>query len=71
MRYEAGRLDEAATDLDHAVEIDPKNPAALIGRAKGKRFIALAGLERLDYDADPDQVPEESKRSSRKAGNDA
>jgi FdhD protein len=43
----------------------------LIGRAKGKRFIALAGLERLDFDADPDQVPEESKRSSRKASVDA
>jgi FdhD protein len=43
----------------------------LIGRAKGKRFVALAGLERLDYDADPDEVLEESKRSSRKASIDA
>ena len=29
----------------------------LIGRARGKRFVALAGVERLVFDADPDFVP--------------
>ena len=53
------------------VELARQAGLTLIGRAKGKRFIALAGLERLDFDADPDQVPEESKRSSRKASVDA
>src|SRR3546814_9929458 len=31
----------------------------LIGRAKGKRFVALAGAERLRFDADPREVGEE------------
>jgi len=39
----------------------------LIGRAKGKRFIALSGAERLIYDADLSAVGEEPARSSRKA----
>ncbi|MCF8465886.1 MAG: formate dehydrogenase accessory sulfurtransferase FdhD [Sneathiella sp.] len=39
----------------------------LIGRAKGKRFVCLSGAERLVYDADPDQVPEESGKFQRKA----
>ncbi|TNE39285.1 MAG: formate dehydrogenase accessory sulfurtransferase FdhD [Alphaproteobacteria bacterium] len=39
----------------------------LIGRAKGKRFICLSGAERLQYDADPDQVPEEDSKYKRKA----
>ncbi len=39
----------------------------LIGRAKGKRFYCLSGEQRLVYDADPDTVPAESKRLSRKA----
>lgn len=40
----------------------------LIGRAKGKRFVALAGQDRLIFDADPNTITEESKRSDRKAG---
>lgn len=40
----------------------------LIGRAKGKRFVALAGQDRLIFDADPNVVPKEAKKSSRKAG---
>ena len=40
----------------------------LIGRARGKRFLCLSGPERLDYDQDPDSVPEEDKRHQRKAG---
>ncbi len=38
----------------------------LIGRAKGKRFIALAGTERLIYDADAKAVADEDKRHARK-----
>jgi FdhD protein len=39
----------------------------LIGRAKGKRFIALAGESRIVFDADPHYVPEESRHLQRKA----
>ena len=39
----------------------------LIGRARGKRFIALAGDSRIVYDADPHYVAEESPRHQRKA----
>jgi FdhD protein len=39
----------------------------LIGRAKGKRFVALAGLERIVFDADLGAVGDEHPRSSRKS----
>jgi FdhD protein len=39
----------------------------LIGRARGKRFIALSGEERIVFDADPHHVPEESRHLQRKA----
>jgi len=39
----------------------------LIGRAKGKRFIALSGEERIVFDADPHYVPEEARHLQRKA----
>ena len=39
----------------------------LIGRAKGRRFVCLAGEHRLVYDADPSAVAEESRRMQRKA----
>jgi FdhD protein len=42
----------------------------LIGRAKGKRFVALSGAERLRFDADPSTVGDEDKRSQRKGGSD-
>lgn len=38
----------------------------LIGRAKGRRFIALSGAERLVFDADPAQQQDEPARSGRK-----
>lgn len=38
----------------------------LIGRAKGKRFIALAGENRIEFDADLSNVLDEPKRSGRK-----
>jgi FdhD protein len=39
----------------------------LIGRAKGKRFIALAGEHRIVFDGDPRAVDEESPQMRRKA----
>jgi FdhD protein len=38
-----------------------------IGRARGKRFIALAGEQRIAFDQDIDSVQEESGRFRRKA----
>ncbi|MDA0261730.1 MAG: formate dehydrogenase accessory sulfurtransferase FdhD [Proteobacteria bacterium] len=49
------------------VELARQAGLTLIGRAKGKRFIALAGESRIVFDADPDQVPEESSKVQRKA----
>jgi FdhD protein len=40
----------------------------LIGRAKGRRFVALAGEQRIVFDGDPAKIDEESPRSGRKAG---
>ena len=40
----------------------------LIGRAKGKRFVALAGEGRIEFDADLSNVADEPKRSGRKGG---
>ncbi len=39
----------------------------LIGRAKGKRFIALAGERRIRFDADPAAADDEPRRAQRKA----
>ncbi|MCB9946473.1 MAG: formate dehydrogenase accessory sulfurtransferase FdhD [Rhodospirillaceae bacterium] len=39
----------------------------LIGRAKGKRFVALSGAERIVFDADVSAVPEEEGRRHRKS----
>jgi FdhD protein len=38
----------------------------LVGRTRGKRFIALSGQERIVYDQDPAYVAEESARHKRK-----
>jgi len=38
----------------------------LIGRARGKRFVALSGQERIDFDMDPVHAEEEPERSRRK-----
>jgi FdhD protein len=40
----------------------------LIGRAKGRRFVALAGEGRIVFDGDPHAVAEEPERAQRKAG---
>jgi FdhD protein len=39
----------------------------LIGRAKGKRFVALSGAERIVFDGDSRAVPDEHPKFSRKA----
>jgi FdhD protein len=48
------------------VELARKANLTLIGRARGKRFIALAGLERIVFDADLGQAEEEDRRHARK-----
>lgn len=50
------------------VELARETNLTLIGRARGKRFMALAGAERIDYDADPAQAADEPKAARRKAG---
>ncbi len=42
----------------------------LVGRARGKRFLALAGLDRIVFDADPSYAEEESARHRRKGARD-
>ncbi|HVA12224.1 MAG TPA: formate dehydrogenase accessory sulfurtransferase FdhD [Stellaceae bacterium] len=49
------------------VALAQKADLTLIGRAKGKRFVALAGTQRLVFDSDPAAVAEEPRRASRKA----
>jgi FdhD protein len=42
----------------------------LVGRAKGKRFLALAGTDRLVYDAEPASAAEEGREHQRKGSRD-
>lgn len=49
------------------VEIAQQLGLTLIGRMKGRRFMCLAGEDRLLRDADPAAVADEPKRASRKA----
>jgi FdhD protein len=49
------------------VDLARRANLTLIGRAKGKRFIALAGEERIVFDADPHYVAEEGRHLQRKA----
>ena len=51
------------------VELARQVGLTLIGRARGKRFIALSGEDRIEFDIDPDTVSEEDKKHRRKAGN--
>jgi FdhD protein len=48
------------------VELAKKAGLTLIGRARGKRFVALAGLERIVFDADLAQADEEDRKHARK-----
>jgi FdhD protein len=49
------------------VELARKANLTLIGRARGKRFVALAGTERIVFDQDLAYVEEESTKHRRKA----
>jgi len=49
------------------VELARRADLTLVGRAKGRRFIALAGEHRLRFDSDPAAVEEEGHRHQRKA----
>jgi FdhD protein len=49
------------------VELARKANLTLIGRARGKRFMALAGEKRIVFDQDVETVKEESGRFHRKA----
>jgi FdhD protein len=49
------------------VELARRAGLTLIGRAKGKRFVALAGEDRIDYDADPANLREEDPHHQRKS----
>jgi FdhD protein len=48
------------------VDLARQTNLTLVGRAKGKRFIALAGLDRLRFDVDPASVPDEPSKFRRK-----
>jgi FdhD protein len=48
------------------VELARKADLTLVGRAKGKRFVALAGEYRIRFDSDPASVEEEGARHQRK-----
>ncbi len=52
------------------VELARQVGLTLVGRARGKRFIALSGEQRIVFDQDLDYVEEESMRSKRKGGRD-
>ena len=49
------------------VELARKANLTLVGRARGKRFVALAGAERIVFDQDLAFVEEESSKHRRKA----
>jgi FdhD protein len=49
------------------VDLAKQAGLTLIGRAKGKRFIALSGEQRIVFDADPAAIGEEGAGSRRKA----
>jgi FdhD protein len=49
------------------VELARKANLTLIGRARGKRFVALSGADRIVFDQDPSSVEEESAKHRRKA----
>jgi FdhD protein len=49
------------------VELARQAGLTLIGRARGKRFVALSGGERIVFDADAARVGEEDSRYARKA----
>ena len=49
------------------VDLARRAGLTLVGRAKGKRFVALSGEDRIVYDGDMTRVEEEAPRARRKA----
>lgn len=48
------------------VDLARRAGLTLIGRARGKRFVALSGLDRIVFDADVSSVADEGRRHGRK-----
>ncbi|MEM7069208.1 MAG: formate dehydrogenase accessory sulfurtransferase FdhD [Pseudomonadota bacterium] len=48
------------------VELARQSGLTLIGRARGKRFVALSGTERIEFDTDTELISEEADRHQRK-----
>jgi FdhD protein len=48
------------------VELAQKAGLTLIGRARGKRFVALAGMDRIVFDVDPKFGEDEDRKHARK-----
>ena len=53
------------------VELAKEAGLTLIGRAKGRRFTALSGLDRIIYDADLKKIDDEPENIKRKSANEA
>ena len=53
------------------VELAKEAGLTLIGRAKGRRFTALSGLDRIIYDADLKKIDDEPENIERKSANEA
>jgi FdhD protein len=52
------------------VELAKQAGLTLVGRARGRRFVALAGEERIDFDLDPGEAPDEPPSHRRKGSRD-
>jgi FdhD protein len=52
------------------VELARKAGLTLIGRARGKRFVALAGEDRIKFDQNLNYIEEESAKHRRKGASD-
>ncbi|PLX39169.1 MAG: formate dehydrogenase family accessory protein FdhD [Hyphomicrobiales bacterium] len=50
------------------VELARKAGLTLVGRLRGKRFVAVAGTERIIFDEDPERIGEEDPKHARKGG---
>jgi FdhD protein len=49
------------------VELARNANLTLIGRARGKRFVALSGAGRIEFDLDPNEIADELPQHRRKA----
>lgn len=52
------------------VELARQVGLTLVGRARGKRFIALSGQDRIIFDQDPETIADEDRKQHRKANSD-